>query len=222
MPANADESRVRISCASLCRIQIEGQYLLLLNKNRRQKGIYQLSPVGGALEVDDWSALSEFTFEPEDPASRDLRLSLNVEQLDQFRQWFYARQDRETSPFRELYEELVQESGVLYSLSRDDVAIKYIHTVEDSKQTLRKGLTGQFTYYFFEIYAVSFRTVDVLLRLKSPPSSAGVVLLDEAQARQAEPLPMTFDGAERQVTLNTQYLFAEGAYPPHEPPPASP
>jgi hypothetical protein len=34
-----------------------------------------------------------------------------------------------------------------------------------------------------------------------------VALIDEATARQSNPLTMRIDGQERQVALNTQYLF---------------
>ena len=213
MPLDTDSSMMRISCASLCRIEIDDKYLVLLNRNRRQKGIYQLSPVGGAIEIDDWSVLGHLNLNPEKPSSSDLRFFLDVDKIEAFRSWFYKRQDREVSPFRELYEELVEESGALFNLKRDDVAIRYLHSVEDRKQTLRKGLTGQFTHYFFEIYAVSFRSMDVILRLKTTPPNAGIVFLTADQMRQGASLKISFDGKVRTVSLNTEYLFAEGETP---------
>lgn len=204
------ESMVRVSCASLCRIQIDDQYLLLLNHNRRQKGIYQLSPIGGAITVDDWDVLKDlgFNFNPENPANHDLRLFLDVAQLEQFREWFHKRQQRETDPFRELYEELVEESQTLFDLKRQDVKIRFLNLREDSKQTSRKGMTGEFTQYFFEIFEVRFEAPDILLRLKAPPSSAGVVLLNETEARAQKPLQRYFDGAERTIGVQAEYLFS--------------
>ena len=39
--------RIRVSCAVLCRVEHEGRYLLLINDNRRRRGVYVLSPIGG-------------------------------------------------------------------------------------------------------------------------------------------------------------------------------
>ena len=203
------ESMVRVSCASLCRIQIDNQYLLMLNQNRRQKGIYQLSPIGGAITVDDWGVLQDLAFNctPENPVSHDLRLFIVSQQLDQFREWFYKRQQRETSPFREVYEELVDESQALFDLKRQDVKIRFLHFREDSKQTLRKGMTGEFTQYFFEIFDVRFDALDIQFRLKAPPPSAGIVLLSEEEVRTQGSLQRYFDGVERTITIQAEYLF---------------
>lgn len=204
------ESMVRVSCASLCRIQIDNQYLLMLNKNRRQKGVYQLSPIGGAIAVDDWSVLRnmEFNFRPENPDNNDLRLFLASTQLDQFREWFLQRKQRETSPFREIYEELVEESQALFDLRKQDVGIRFWQFREDAKQTLRKGMTGEFTQYFFEIFEISFKAPDILLRLKSAPPSAGIVLLSEREIRTGQAIQRQIDGAEREITIQGEYLLS--------------
>ena len=202
---------VRVSCASLCRIQIDDQFLLLLNKNRRQKGIYQLSPVGGAILVNDWGVVKDLNlnFNPENPANHDLRLFVPSAQLDIFRKWFYTRQGREIDPFREVYEELVDESQALFDLKRQDVKIRFLNFREDSKQTLRKGMTGEFTQYFFEIFEVKFDALDILLRLKAPPPSAGIILLSDAEVRAQTPLRRYFDGAERTIAVQAEYLWPD-------------
>ncbi len=203
------ESMVRVSCASLCRIQIDNQYLLMLNKNRRQKGIYQLSAIGGAITINNWAVLREmgFNFRPENPDNNDLRLFLASVQLDQFREWFSQRKQRETSPFREIHEELVDESQVLFDLRKQDVGMRFLQFREDAKQTLRKGMTGEFTQYFFEIFEISFKAPDILLRLKNPPASAGIVWLSEEEIRSQQVIQRHFDGEERAITIQAEYLL---------------
>lgn len=202
-----EESQVRVSCGSLCRIIIDGKYLLILNQNRRKKGYYQLSPIGGAITIDSWDYLSSLHIDPEKADSNDLRFYINVSQMDAFRTWFYSRQNREQDPFREIYEELVLESHALFDISRRDVSMRFDRVMEDRKPTIRKGLTGQFTQYFFDIFDVSFRSPDIVLRLKTAPVDEGIVLLDEAVARAGKPLTMEFDGKMRQVDIVAQYLF---------------
>ena len=204
-----EESQVRVSCGSMCRIVIDGQYLLILNRNRRKKGYYQLSPVGGAIAVDSWADLDGFNIDQEKANSKDLRLYLATSQIEQFSKWFYSRENREKDPFREIYEELVLESQALFDLSRRDLSMRFDRVVEDQKQTIRQGLTGQFTHYFFDIFDVSFRSPDVVLRLKTAPSEAGVVLLDEAVARAGVPIDMEFDGKVRKVNIVAEYLFTD-------------
>ncbi|MCQ3931060.1 MAG: hypothetical protein DPW16_11430 [Chloroflexi bacterium] len=201
------EGEVRVSCGSMCRLMVEESYLLLLNRNRRRKGIYELSPVGGAIQVQNVQALAPFEARLENPDTRDLRFSMRSEHLDVFGVWFRKRKERELDPFREILEELVDESGVLAALRPEDLRMDFVKIVQDSKQTMRQGKTGIFTHYFFEIFEVRPRSTDVLLRLKNPPLNSGVVLLDEATARKAEPLKLRFDGEERTVGLNTSYLF---------------
>ena len=202
-----EESQVRVSCGSMCRIVIDSKYLLILNQNRRKKNYYQLSPIGGAITIDSWDCLSSSTIDPEIADSNDLRFYINVSQVHDFRAWFYSRENREQDPFREIYEELVLESQALFDLSRRDVSMRFDRIVEDRKQTIREGLTGQFTQYFFEIFDVNFRTPDIVLRLKTAPSDAGIVLLAEAVARAGIPLNMEFDGQMRQVNVVAEYLF---------------
>lgn len=202
-----EESQIRVSCGSMCRIVVNGKYLLILNQNRRKKGYYQLSPIGGAISIDSWDSLKMLDVDPEKAESDDLRFYINASQIQEFSKWFYSRQNRELDPFREIYEELVLESKALFDLSRRDVSMRFDRVVEDRKQTLRQGLTGQFTHYFFDIFDVSFRSSDIILRLKTAPADAGIVLLDEATARAGIPINMEFDGKMRHVNVVAEYLF---------------
>src|SRR5690606_26689416 len=137
--------RIRVSCASLCRIEHEGWFLLLLNADRRRREIYSLSPIGGALTITSYDRLASFAAILETPQNDDLRLRLPRAKLPLFREWFYSGQGRERSPFRELREELVNEAGLLRTLAPDDVAWEHLWTVEEDAYTARSGQDGAFT-----------------------------------------------------------------------------
>lgn len=197
----------RVSCGSMCKFEIDGAYVLLLNRNRRRKGIYELSPIGGAIQVQDVQALTQFEARLENPGTQDLRLLMKTDHLEAFEKWFRKRKERELDPFREIREELVDETGVLATLRPDDLRMDFLRIARDSKETMRQGMTGIFTHYFFEIFEIRVKSADVLLRLKTPPINSGLVVVDEATARKGEPLKLRFDGEERTVGLNTGYLF---------------
>ena len=207
-----EESLIRISCASWCRVIIDGRYLLMLNHNRRQKGVYQLSSIGGALFVDSWDVLAEIDPQPDSPDSNDLRFLTNPSNIPEFRTWFYRRTQRELTPFREIQEELVEETRALPELTEADLGIQYLRTVEDTQQTIRRGFTGQMTHYFLEIFDVQFGSPDISQRLKTmSPNETGIVFLDEVATRAGLPITMEIDGAPRQVAVVAQYLFADSS-----------
>ncbi|MBN1681464.1 MAG: hypothetical protein JW966_14380 [Anaerolineae bacterium] len=199
---------IRVSCASLCRIEQDGCLFLLLNTNRRRKGIYTLSPLGGALTLDDPSQLDAFGATPEDPASHDLRFTLSRVSLPAFSAWFYNAAGRERSPFRELQEELVSESGLLDALSPADVTWRYLWTVEEETFTARQGQTGWLTHYFLEIYACTFTNPAVVNALRSVPPASGAAWVAADVVRGRGTLVMDIDGARRDVRVNG-YLLLE-------------
>lgn len=203
-----DDHFVRVSCGSQCRIAMDGRYLLALNRNRRRKEIYELSPIGGGIAVNHLDSLAGFNYRSEIPGSLDLRLMINQNQIEQFRTWFYKRTGRETDPFRELYEELVEEeTAVLTNLKREEVRMRFVGVVEDMKETQRQGATGLFTHYFLEIFEVTVMSPDLRLQLQLASPSSGLIWIDENTARRGAPIQLRIDGEERRVTLNTQYLF---------------
>jgi hypothetical protein len=205
--------RIRVSCASLCRIEHQGRYLLLLNSNRRGKGIYILSPIGGALAYYNPARLADFDAIPEDPTGSDLRLSLPLDRLDAFRQWFASGHERERSPFRELHEELVTESGLLPALTPDDVDWWHLWTVEEESLTQRQGQTGLLTHYFLEIFGVKFKTAATLGPLLAAPPDTGVAWVTAQQIEARGTLTIDVDGALREARINGMLLLA-----PPEPP----
>lgn len=212
---------IRVSCATLCRIAHPSLgYFLLVNRNRQQKGLYILSPIGGALEYEDESILARFNAHPEEPAAQELRLMMPVGQLPAFREWFYSGQGREASPFRELREELVYESKLLPELRAEDVRFTRLWTVERERMTDRRGHTGLLTHYFLEIYAVTFSREAVWGQLIAAPQAQGAMWLSEDQIAGEQPVTMFIDGEQRAVRVNARILLQ----PPQQPAgsPASP
>lgn len=210
---HADHSRtIRVSCAALCRIEHPGLgFFLLVNHNRRHKGLYILAPLGGALAFTDEAIVARFDAELENPGSADLRLRMPVEHLPAFSAWFAVRQGRETSPFRELREELVCESRLLSALEPDDVTCEHLWTVEREQFTARAGQTGLLTHYFLEIYAVRFLTAAALGQLIAAPRAEGACWLSAERIASGEPVTMPIDGEERTVEVNGHIVL--------EPPP---
>jgi len=108
--------RVRLSMAYLYRIQHKGLFLLVKN-SRFELTKYQ--PVGGVYKYfnDEVSHLfNELTlFEDSDIANDeiskfDLRLRMTKRKhLKSFLNWFFSYKNREVSPWREFYEELIED-----------------------------------------------------------------------------------------------------------------
>lgn len=200
-------SLLRVSCGSMCRFHVEDKYLLILNRNRRSKGLYQLSPIGGAIAFHNPAIVERFNMHLEKPEINDLRFRTTTDHLDAFQEWFYQRQEREINPFREIYEELVEEESVLDDLQESSLDIQFLHILEDSKPTERAGATGLFTQYFFELFDVQVTDQKLRQTLQSLDPESGVLLLDEATIRARKPIHQRFDGAVRETKLLTEYLF---------------
>jgi hypothetical protein len=197
---------IRVSCAALCRIEHLGKFLLLLNVNRRQKGIYRLGPIGGALQVFDRARMQAFSAVPEDPTESDLRLTMPHAALPAFREWFYTGDGRERSPFRELREELVGESKLLAALRPEDMDARYLWTVEEESLTDRRGQTGLLTHYFLEIYDIKFKTSATLGPLLSAAPDSGAIWLTAEQIERESSIQLDVDGALRDVRIRGKLL----------------
>lgn len=201
-------SPIRVSCASLCRFMVDDRFLLLLNRNRRQRGIYELSPVGGAIEFYNPAIIQRFHMNLEAENVLELRFFTDRDYIDAFREWFYQRKERECDPFREIFEELVEEDQLLDDLSQQDVQMDYLHTLERIQPTKRTGVTDMMTQYFLEIFNVMVTSKAVAARLRQLDQGTGAVLVDETTARQVNSIQLKIDGAVREVRLNTTSLFA--------------
>jgi hypothetical protein len=172
LPADpAVETRVRISCAGLCRIQDDqGRFLVALNSNRLSKGVRIFTPLGGGFTYHDHALLQRFDAHAEMPDSRELRLYLPPTRLNDFRTWFLSRREREIDPYRELREELVEELGAIPTLMREDVRFtrRYLHDGE--RVTDRRGFEGRNTRYWLEVFDVEIISDAVRAALYALPT----------------------------------------------------
>lgn len=172
---SASGDRLRVSCAALCRIQDDaGRFLLGLNKNRLAQGREIYMPLGGALEYSAPDLLARFDATAEAPGSRDLRLFLPPARMSDFRVWFQRRQERETSPYRELVEELVQEFAVLPALAPGDVRTRYLRTYEGEASSGRSGVYGAWTHYLHEVFEIDIVNPAVRRVLRDVPAASGL------------------------------------------------
>ena len=110
---------IRISVSYLFRIKLDNTYLLV--KGRRWN---QYQPVGGVYKVsagakdmmDKIGALDDDLIPIDQASLHDLRIRIPATKLLPFVRWFESGHSRETSPWREFYEELIG-TGIL---TRDD------------------------------------------------------------------------------------------------------
>lgn len=202
---------IRVSCATLCRIEHQGRFLLLLNANRRAKGLYVLAPIGGAITAYDWSALALMGALPEEPLTHDLRFQMPLDHLQDFQAWFYRGDERERSPYRELREELVQETDLLPVLSLDDVTCRYLWTVEEEQFTARQGQTGLLTHYFLEIFEVKFTTARTLGPLLALPPGSGAAWVSQDVIANCNTVTLSVDGETRTVQVHASVLLRSPA-----------
>jgi len=142
---------IRISCAALCRIGIDGKFLLEINKNRGDV----LTPIGGALEFHSEARSFLESLGAGFEKGDDLRLMIPMDKVDAFRDWFGRCEQRETSPLRELREELIDEHRVLPSWPGDPATSAFLRRIEHEEETTRKDRAGTLTRYFYEIFEVT-------------------------------------------------------------------
>ena len=108
---------IRVSVSYLFRIKIDDSYLLI--KGRRWNhyqpvgGVYKVS--GGAKYIMDKIGALDDDLVPIDAVSlHDLRIRIPATKIIPFVRWFESGNSRETSPWREFYEELIS-PGILSS-----------------------------------------------------------------------------------------------------------
>jgi len=123
-----DETEIRFSISALVRIEVDGQFLL--TKGNR---IDQFQPVGGVLKTFSTAhaklgnlGVKADSKIPIDQDSRDdLRVFVPRRSIEAFLKWYLEGRGRETSPWREFNEELV-EAGVLNAENFRAPAFDYI------------------------------------------------------------------------------------------------
>lgn len=127
-PEVSDETEIRFSVSALVRIEVDGKFLL--TKGNR---IDQFQPIGGVLKTFSTAhaklgnlGVKADSKIPIDQDSRDdLRVFVPRRSIEAFVQWYLEGRGRETSPWREFNEELV-ETGVLSAANFRAPAFDYI------------------------------------------------------------------------------------------------
>lgn len=166
---SVEDSRIRVSCAGLASIYIDGKYLLVQNKKSKSRGIINYGPLGGGLEYlpsgKEFLESLECKFERKEP---DLRLTINVNHFQSFVDWFNTTDDREKSCKREVYEELVLEERILDNLDESDMMERKMDTIRDKSK--RFGIMSE---RIFEIFEIRFKKEieDEIIKMASYPDS---------------------------------------------------
>lgn len=111
---------IRISVAYLFKIKIDNKYLLI----RGHRLPHQFQPVGGAykyyqlpIELNkNQNILTDNMMPIDDSSVSDLRIRIKGKIYSRFWRWFYSYSNREISPWREFYEELVKSNIVDHNI----------------------------------------------------------------------------------------------------------
>jgi hypothetical protein len=178
-------SNVRISAANLARIELDDRVLVGLNKKRLKAGKRVYTPFGGALEFYESARPFLVSLGAEFEKGNDLRFVISDKQIPEFENWFYQQIERESSLYRELREELVDEERVLPNLPKNAVNLEYLTTTTERAVTDRPGQEGKVTQRFFEIYRATFKPeYEQMLRtaLAQPDTHLGLVTKREILA----------------------------------------
>ena len=159
----------RISAAGLVKIVLEDKLLLCLNKSRLQAGNEILKPLGGAFQVYHSAKAHLESLGAQFESGMDLRFLMPTENIEEFEEWFESNEGRETSPYRELKEELVDEERILKKLPGTKVDLYYLHTQVQRDVTDRPGQEGLVTNRYLEVFNAQFSqdlTDDILRNLE--------------------------------------------------------
>ncbi len=146
----------RISAAALARVEIDNRYLVGLNRKKREVGRQVYTPYGGVLEATFEGREFLENLGAEFEWRNNLRLYLDDSLIPSFEDWFFSRTQRETSIYRELREELVDEDKVFPILPETVLTCQYINTVTENVPTSRQGSGGEQTQRYLELIDVKF------------------------------------------------------------------
>ena len=190
---------IRVSCAGLCRIEIDGKFLLEINKNREDV----LTPIGGALEFEEDARFFLSSINTQFEKGMDLRLTIPANNVDAFRTWFERKEHRETSPLRELREELIDEHRVLPSWACNLAEPDFLCRIEHEEETSRKDRIGVLTRYFYEIFEVKLPTeLEHACRAAAGSNSSRLRLVTKREVLSGSP---TKDGLK--IALTSKYVI---------------
>ena len=121
-----DNQEIRLSFAYLIRIKVNNKYLLVNSGHKRD--LY--GPVGGVYHIKktDYVYNKLGFYRDSTPGDfNDIRGHILGKRVKKFVKWFESKIDREITPEREFYEELVN-SGILDIKIFGEPSIKYIKT----------------------------------------------------------------------------------------------
>ena len=125
--------RVRVSMASLLRITLRDQYLLVRghripDQYQPPGGVYKFYP--GAKNILDALGLVGDVFLKDDVDSKDdlRRVLQRGSRLPAFLEWFHSRENRELDPRREFHDELVA-TGILDADLFADLRTRWVRSV---------------------------------------------------------------------------------------------
>ena len=149
-----EKDTIRVSCAGIARIIFDNdKYLLIQNKKQRSHGILKYGPIGGALEYNEDALEFLMSIDVEFEKGSDLRLHIPIVHLDTFIEWFKSKKDRETTVFREMFEEMVEEECYIDSLTPADVTEEYSKLVQTTVDWDVNGVIKT-TLHLFEVFNV--------------------------------------------------------------------
>ncbi len=148
--------RIRISAAGLAKIELDDKLLVYLNpKFLPKRRVY--TPFGGSLQFHESSQKFFEKLGAIFERGNDIRMRIPKERVPDFGRWFYNREGREISPYRELREELVREEGILKHLPRGVVKLEYLFTAREvGVLTQSPGHEGQTTDRYLEVFRTKF------------------------------------------------------------------
>jgi len=108
---------VRLSVSYLFRIKMDEAYLLIKGKRFNQYqpvgGVYKFSP-GAKAFMDEIGARTDDLVPVDAISLNDLRIRIPGRNVARFVRWFESERSRETSPWREFYEELVKPGSLSF------------------------------------------------------------------------------------------------------------
>lgn len=175
---------IRVSCAGLALLSPRPGHVVFVQALRSRSPL--LVPLGGVYLAPATVGRRFGRFEkPPVGGVGELRLRVRASCIERFRDWFQARQERETAPHRELVEELVEESRLLPSLAPAAIECTLLAAVS-SQGMAAGGLGGPTpTLRFFELFAAHLPAAAnriICSRVEQRPRHAALVTEEEIVA----------------------------------------